>query len=108
MRNYRPQIIPFSGPISLYSGRRLADNRGMDATKTAKGKGDPKEPVAVYRGEMGPSGLWRFDCAWCGGEISDAFPNRREEWFCSKNHRDASGRALRRFLRGCNGMEAGT
>ncbi len=39
------------------------------------------------------------DCAWCGGEIFDAFPNRRGERFCSKNHRDASGRALRRFLR---------
>lgn len=39
------------------------------------------------------------DCSWCGGEIFDAFLNRRGEWFCSKNHRDASGRALRRFLK---------
>ena len=48
-----------------------------------------------------PFEVWeerRDDCAWCGGEIFDAFPNRRGERFCSKYHRDASGRALRRFL----------
>jgi hypothetical protein len=38
------------------------------------------------------------DCAWCGGEIFEPHPNKRGEVFCSKNHRTASNRALKRLL----------
>jgi len=45
------------------------------------------------------------ECAWCGDDQPDVrvinprwFPNKRGETFCSRGHREASGRALRRFL----------
>ncbi len=38
------------------------------------------------------------DCAWCGGECEDEHRNRGGEIFCSKNHRSASNRALKRFV----------
>lgn len=40
------------------------------------------------------------ECMWCGGVCDQPAPfytRDRKEWFCSKNHRDASNRALRRF-----------
>lgn len=39
-----------------------------------------------------------IECTWCGGECYTTYANRRNELFCSKNHRDASNRALKRFL----------
>ena len=38
------------------------------------------------------------DCAWCGGEVFKEYRNRRNEVFCSINHRTASNRALNRLL----------
>ena len=37
------------------------------------------------------------DCAWCGGEVFQRFPNRRGEVFCSAYHRRASNEALKAF-----------
>lgn len=48
-----------------------------------------------------PDGI---ECSWCGGDHSERvdgrpFCNREGEKFCSKNHRDASTRALHRLQR---------
>ncbi len=52
---------------------------------TAPDLGAPPEPV---------------DCAWCGGEVDLAarlITSKRGELFCSRAHRDASARAVRRL-----------
>lgn len=43
------------------------------------------------------------DCSWCGSDHTDhpkgrPYRDKGGEPFCSKAHRDASTRALRRFL----------
>lgn len=43
------------------------------------------------------------DCSWCGSDHTDRpdgkpYRDRGGDPFCSKSHRDASTRALRRFL----------
>jgi hypothetical protein len=41
------------------------------------------------------------DCAWCGAALADEperCMNRRDEAFCTPNHRTASNRALRRLI----------
>ena len=37
------------------------------------------------------------ECAWCGGEIFQPYSNKRDETFCSTNHRTASNAALKRL-----------
>ncbi len=54
MRNYRPQIIPPRGPISLYLGRRLADNRDMETQRTPNGMEAEMIEIKIERDETMP------------------------------------------------------